>query len=112
MTITCFIEYKLDPFKIDEFERYARNWGRIIPACGGDLLGYFIPEEGTNNIAYGLISFNNLADYESYRKRLKNDPFAIENFKLANSEQFIVEEKRSFLKVIDNTNKSTMAQRL
>ncbi|MBL4671935.1 MAG: NIPSNAP family protein [Arenicella sp.] len=107
MTITCFIEYKLDPSKIEKFEQYSRNWGDIIPACGGDLLGYFLPEEGTNNIAYGIISFNSLADYECYRKRLKSEPSGKENFKFANSEQFILEEKRTFLRVADNTYQKT-----
>ena len=105
MTITCFIEYKLDPFKLKEFEEYANNWGDIIPACGGDLLGYFLPSEGTNNIAYGLISFNSLADYEIYRKRLKTDALGRENFNLANSRRFILEEKRTFLEVVASTYK-------
>ena len=73
MTITCFIEYKLNPAKTEEFHQYAKNWGDIIPGCGGELLGYFLPHEGTNNIAYGLISFASLAAYEAYRQRLKTD---------------------------------------
>ena len=105
MTITCFIEYKLDPFKREEFKQYASNWGETIPACGGDLLGYFLPNEGTNNIAYGLISFNNLANYEAYRERLKSDKSGRENFKFASSERFILEEKRTFLEVVENTYK-------
>ncbi|WP_228553355.1 hypothetical protein [Pseudoalteromonas sp. PPB1] len=28
--ITCFIEYRIDPGKLDLFEQYARNWGEII----------------------------------------------------------------------------------
>ena len=39
--ITCFIRYEIDPFKGDEFEGYARNWGQAIPRCGADLVGYF-----------------------------------------------------------------------
>ncbi len=107
MTITCFIEYKIDPFKIEIFEQYAKNWGKIIPACGGDLLGYFLPEEGTNNIAFGIISFNSLADYERYRNQLKSNPSGKENFELAKSEQIILEEKRTFLKVVDTTYKKS-----
>ena len=57
MTVTCAIRYVLDPFKREAFETYARNWLTIIPACGGDLSGYFMPHEGTNNIAHALISF-------------------------------------------------------
>lgn len=103
MKITCFIEYKLDPAKLAEFERYAENWGRIIPACGGELLGYFMPHEGTNNIAYGLISFESLADYERYRFRLKIDEEGAENFRLACEHRFILEEQRTFLRAIDAT---------
>ena len=79
MTVTCAIRYVLDPFKRDAFETYARNWLTIIPACGGDLIGYFMPHEGTNNIAHALISFDSLAAYEAYRARLKADPAAMTN---------------------------------
>ena len=57
-------------------KQYARRWLTIIPKCGGNLLGYWMPHEGTNNIAYGLISFDSLAAYEAYRARLKADPKA------------------------------------
>ncbi|MBN3563172.1 NIPSNAP family protein [Aliamphritea spongicola] len=103
MTITCFIEYRIDPAKITEFQQYAENWGHIIPGCGGQLLGYFLPHEGTNNRAFGLISFASLADYESYRQRLKADPAGSKNFQLANTGQFILEEQRSFLKAVPGT---------
>jgi hypothetical protein len=46
--ITCFIRYEIDPFQREAFREYAENWGRIIPRCGGRLLGYFLPHEGTN----------------------------------------------------------------
>ena len=75
MTVTVFIRYQLDPFKRAEFEAYAKRWLKIIPRCGGNLLGYWMPHEGTNNIAMALISFESLAAYEAYRGRyLGNDP--------------------------------------
>ena len=55
MTIAVPIRYQLDPYKRDGFEAYARNWLKIIPKCGGDLAGYWMPHEGTDNIAYALI---------------------------------------------------------
>jgi hypothetical protein len=58
MTITCFIRYEIDPFQREAFKEYAQTWSRIIPKCGGDLVGYFLPHEGTNNVAWGLISFS------------------------------------------------------
>lgn len=73
MTITVFIRYQLDPYKREGFETYARNWLKIIPKCGGEVVGYWMPHEGTDNIAYGLISFASLAAYEAYRARLKSD---------------------------------------
>ena len=103
MTITCFIEYKLDPYKLDQFREYANHWAEIIPRCGGHLLGYFSPHEGSNNIAYGLISFSSLADYEQYRQVLKSDAGGSVNFQFARQQQFILEEKRSFLQLIPET---------
>ena len=103
MTITCFIRYQIDPFQRDEFKKYAENWGRIIPRCGGHLIGYFLPYEGTNDIAWGLIGFDSLASYERYRGRLKSDPEARENFQMAQSKRFILREERNFLEVVHGT---------
>ena len=58
MTIACFIRYEIDPFQPDAFEAYAERWAEIIPANGGNLLGYFLPHEGTNHEAYGIIAFD------------------------------------------------------
>jgi len=100
MTITCFIRYRIDPFQRDAFAAYAAAWAAIIPRCGGRLLGYFLPHEGTNDIAWGLISFQSLAAYEAYRARLKGDPAARENFALAQQKRFILAEERTFLEKV------------
>jgi len=97
MTVTCCIRYVIDPFQRDAFEAYARRWLGIIPACGGDLLGYFLPHEGTNNVALALISFDSLAAYEAYRARLKADPAGGANFATAQEKRFILSEERTFL---------------
>lgn len=97
MTVTCCIRYVIDPFQKEAFEAYARNWLSIIPACGGDLLGYFLPHEGTNNVALALISFDSLAAYEAYRARLRSDPAGRANFEMAQAGRFILEETRTFL---------------
>jgi hypothetical protein len=97
MTITCFIRYEIDPYQRDAFHEYAKNWARIIPRCGGKLLGYFLPLEGTNYEAWALISFYSLADYETYRARLKSDPEGRANFKFAVDKRFILREERTFL---------------
>lgn len=101
--ITCFIRYELDPFQLEAFADYARAWGRIIPRCGGKLLGYFVPYEGTNFVGWGLISFDSLAAYEAYRARLKADPEGRENFELARSRRFILREERTFLLGVEGT---------
>ncbi|MQR00904.1 NIPSNAP family protein [Glaciimonas soli] len=99
-TITCFIRYEIDPFQRDAFKAYAENWGRIIPRCGGDLLGYFLPYEGSNNIAWGLIAFDSLASYERYRARLKTDSEGRANFEMAQAKRFILREERTFLEAV------------
>jgi hypothetical protein len=103
MTITCFIRYQIDPFQRDEFRKYAENWGRIIPRCGGHLIGYFLPHEGTNDVAWVLIAFDSLASYETYRMRLKSDPEGRENFAMADSKRFILREERNFVQGVDGT---------
>ncbi len=103
MPITCFIRYQIDPFQHDAFRTYAKNWGRIIPRCGGHLLGYFLPHEGTNDIAWGLISFDSLAAYESYRGRLKTDAESLNNFAFAQEKRFILREERTFTEVVEGT---------
>jgi hypothetical protein len=103
MTVTCFIRYQIDPFQRDDFKTYAENWGRIIPRCGGHLLGYFLPHEGTNDVAWGLISFDSLASYEAYRARLRSDPEARANFAMAQSKRLILREERTFVELVDGT---------
>ena len=98
--ISCFIRYQIDPFQRDAFKQYAENWGRIIPRCGGHLIGYFLPHEGTNNIAWGLISFDSLAAYEAYRARLKADTEGAANFRFAQEKRFILSEERTFLEAL------------
>jgi len=103
MSITCFIRYEIDPFQRDRFKAYAESWGRIIPRAGGNLVGYFLPHEGTNHVAWGLIAADNLAAYEAYRARLKADPDGRANFAFAHEHRFIVREERAFVENVDGT---------
>jgi hypothetical protein len=100
MPVTVFIRYQLDPFKRAQFEQYAKRWLSIIPKCGGDLIGYFMPHEGTNNIAFALISFESLAAYERYRARLREDDEGLANFTFAEEQKFILAEERTFLRKV------------
>jgi hypothetical protein len=101
--LTCFIRYQIDPFQRDAFKKYAESWGRIIPRCGGHLVGYFLPHEGTNDVAWGLIAFDSLAAYEAYRKRLKSDDEGRQNFAMAEGKRFILREERAFLEIVEGT---------
>src|SRR5260221_14674144 len=103
MKMTCFIRYQIDPFQLEEFKKYAENWGRIIPRCGGHLVGYFLPHEGTNDVAWGLIAFDSLAEYETYRSRLRSDSEGAENFAMAKKNRLIFREERNFVEVVEGT---------
>jgi hypothetical protein len=103
MTLTCVIRYQIDPFQREAFRKYAQNWGRIIPRCGGHLVGYFLPSEGTNDIAWGLIAFQSLTAYDAYRARLRMDAEARENFAMAQSMRFIFREERNFVEAVEGT---------
>ena len=103
MSLTCFIRYQIDPFQRETFRAYAEAWGPIIPRCGGHLVGYFLPCEGTNDIGWGLIRFAGLADYEAYRNRLRTDPEGAANFAVAREKRFILREERTFLEDIATT---------
>jgi hypothetical protein len=96
MRITCFIRYQIDPFQRDAFRTYAERWLAIIPRCGGDLLGYFLPYEGTNDVAWGLIGFDSLRSYEEYRARLREDAEGRANFAFAQEKRLILREERTF----------------
>ncbi len=106
MSVTCFIRYQIDPFQREAFEEYARNWSRIIPRCGGELLGYFLPHEGTNDVAWGVISFDSLAAYEAYRARLHEDAEGRANFAYAAQHRLILREERTFLRGLESRKES------
>ncbi len=103
VSIACFIRYQIDPFQLDAFRQYARAWGTIIPRCGGHLIGYFTPHEGTNDVAWGLIAFDSLASYERYRARIKSDSEAVANLTMAQTKRLILREERNFVALVDGT---------
>src|SRR5438874_4630156 len=101
--LVCLIRYQIDPFQREGFKKYAENWGRIIPRCGGRLIGYFLPYEGTNDVGWGLIAFDSLASYERYRARLKADPEAQQNFAATAAARVILREERNFVEIVEGT---------
>jgi NIPSNAP len=64
---------------------------------------HFLPHEGSNYEAWGLIAFDSLAAYEAYRTRLKTDPEGMANFRMAQEKRFIVREERRFTEVVPGT---------
>jgi hypothetical protein len=54
-------------------------------------------------VAWGLIAFDSLAAYETYRARLKSEPEARENFAMAQTKRLILREERNFTEVVDGT---------
>jgi hypothetical protein len=103
VNIVCIIRYEIDPWQRDAFRQYAENWGRIIPRCGGHLIGYFLPWQGTNYVGWGLIGFADLASYETYQARLREDADGRKNFAFAQDKRFILKEERNFIEVTDGT---------
>jgi hypothetical protein len=103
MTILCVIRYQIDPFQRDGFKKHAENLITIIPRCGGHLVGYFLPHEGTNDIAWGLIAFDSLNSYEAYKNRLKTDSEFREDTAMMQSRKIILREERNFVQLVDGT---------
>jgi NIPSNAP len=103
MSITCVIRYQVDPFQKDAFESRAEKLGEIIPRCGGHLVGYFMPHEGTNDVAWGLITLDSLAAYEAYRARLKEDRDLAREDAIITEKRVILREERNFVRLVNGT---------
>ncbi|OJJ14298.1 NIPSNAP family protein [marine bacterium AO1-C] len=98
--ITCYLRYVIDPYKVQEFEVYAKKWIPLVNKFGGQHLGYFLPHEGTNNIAVALFSFESLAAYEKYRIDSMQDPACQEAYEYAIQTKCIVSYERSFMRPV------------
>lgn len=98
--ITCYLKYVIDPYKMSEFEKYAKMWIPLVNKFGGTHHGYFLPHEGPNNIAIAIFSFNSLADYEKYRTLSMNDRECISAYDYANQTKCILSYERSFMRPI------------
>lgn len=98
--VTCFLNYVIDPYKLSEFEHYAKLWIPLVNKFGGQHNGYFLPSEGSNNIALALFTFPSLAEYEVYREHSFKDEDCIAAFKYAEDTRCILSYERSFFKPI------------
>jgi hypothetical protein len=98
--ITCHLKYVLDPYKLPEFEAYARLWIPLVNRMGGTHHGYFLPGEGANNIAVALFSFPSFAAYEDYRQRMSADAGCQAALDLEKRNRSIVSYERSFMRPV------------
>ena len=98
--ITCYLEYVIDPYKLEVFEQYARMWIPLVNRMGGTHHGYFLPHESGNTVAYALFSFPSLAEYETYRAKIPEDAGCRAAIKLAEDSRCIVSYERRFMRPI------------
>jgi hypothetical protein len=98
--ITCVIEYDIEPWARENFVRYAQLWGRAIPECGADLVGYFAPHEGSLSKGYGIYTLPSLSAYEQYKERLRAHTVGREAYAFAQAGKFIRREERTFLTLV------------
>jgi hypothetical protein len=98
--ITCYLRYTIDPYKLKEFEHYAKLWIRLLAKFGGTHHGYFMPSEGASNIALALFSFPSLALYEEYRQKSFQDPECQAAFKYAEETRCFISSERSFFRPV------------
>ena len=98
--ITCTLRYIIDPYRLAEFEAYAKMWIPLVEKFGGQHHGYFLPSEGANNIALALFSFPGLAAYETYRTQSQSDPACQAAFQYAIDTRCIISYERSFMRPV------------
>lgn len=98
--ITCYLRYVIDPFKLKEFECYARMWLPLLARFGGTHHGYFLPHEGPNNIAHAIFSFPSLSAYETYRKSAVADPDCQAAMRYYDETRCVLSFERSFMRPV------------
>jgi NIPSNAP len=98
--ITCTLRYVIDPYKLREFEHYAKLWIPLVNRLGGTHHGYFLPHEGANDIALALFSFPSLAAYEAYREAMAADAECQAAFAYAEETRCILRYDRTFMRPI------------
>ncbi len=100
--ITCYLRYTIDPYKLKDFESYAKMWIPLVNRFGGTHHGYFMPHEGSNNIAIALFSFPTLAAYEEYRQLSRSDAECQAAWSFAEQTRCITSFERSFMRPVFN----------
>ncbi|MEH6580251.1 MAG: NIPSNAP family protein [Amphritea sp.] len=98
--VTCYVRYVIDPYKLAEFEHYAKLWIPLVNKLGGNHHGYFLPSEGANNIALAMFSFTSLAEYEQYREKSLQDEGCMAAFRYADETRCVLSVERSFFRPV------------
>ena len=98
--ITCYLQYQIDPYKREEFRKYAEMWLHRVPKFGGTRHGSFLPKESACDLAVALFSFASLADYETYRLESQNDPDCQAAYAFADETRCIIRLDRQFLQPV------------
>jgi len=98
--ITCYLRCTIDPYKLAEFEQYARMIMPLAAKYGGTHHGTFLPHEGPNNIAVQLFSFPSLAEYERYRTAVREDEVALAAWRFQAETRCMISFERSFMRPI------------
>lgn len=98
--VTCYLRYIIDPYKINEFEKYGKIWIPLVKKFGGQHHGYFLPSEGTSNVALAMFTFPSLALYEEYRASSLQDEECLAAFKYAEETRCIISYERSFFRPV------------
>jgi hypothetical protein len=96
--ITCVVDYTIDWSKVDAFERFAKEWMRLVAAHGGRHHGYFLPGEGASDRALALFSFPSLAAYERYRNLFGVDPEFVAADRIRDESGCVLRYERSFMR--------------
>ena len=98
--ISCVLHYRIDPYKLDEFEAYARMWLPLVERFGGTHRGYFLPAEGASDVAIAVFDFDTLAAYERYRAESLDDPDCAAAYEFARETRCIVSHERTFMRPV------------
>ncbi|GID26629.1 NIPSNAP family protein [Paractinoplanes brasiliensis] len=96
--ITCVVHYTIDPRQIEAFERFAREWMRLVAEHGGVHHGYFLPAEGASDKAEALFSFESLAEYERYRALFGKHPDFIAADRIRDESGCVLRYERTFMR--------------
>ena len=98
--VTCHLRYEIDPSKIEAFERFAKRWIALVERSGGQHHGYFMPSEGSSDVAYALFTFPSLAAYEEYRSLFGTDPDFAAADEIRSESGCVLRYDRTFLRPV------------